>query len=182
MPNRGGALVLRTQGDVSNLTEAIRKEILSLDKDQLVPRVTTLTQILTDSIAERRFQTLLLALFSGTALLLAAIGLYGLMAYAVSQSTREIGVRMALGAQRRDVLKLVLGQGIKLVATGLLIGTVGALGSTQILAHQLFGVTAVDAATFGSVSALLVAVALLACYVPARRAMKIEPMAALRCE
>jgi putative ABC transport system permease protein len=182
MPHRGGALVLRAQGDASNLAAAIRKEILSLDKDQLAPAVTTMTQILGDSVGERRFQTLLLGVFSGVALLLAASGLYGLMAYAVSQSTREIGVRMALGAQRSDVLKLVLGQGVKLVLAGLLIGAAVALGSTRLLAHQLFGVTASDPATFLSVSTLLAAVAVLACYVPARRATKIDPMEALRYE
>ena len=116
------------------------------------------------------------------ALALASLGIYGLLSYAVSQRAREIGVRMALGAQSGDVVKLVIGQGMKLVLAGLFMGTAGALASTRILAHQLFGVTASDPATFVGVWALLAVVAVLACYIPARRATRIDPMEALRYE
>src|SRR5262249_8256564 len=135
MPNRSGVLVLRAQGNPKIINEAVREEILRLDKGQSKPTAKAMTEILADSVAERRFQTLLLGLFSGIALLLAATGLYGLMAYAVNQSTREIGVRMALGAQRGDVLKEVIGEGAKLVIPGLLFGALGAVGSTRFVAH-----------------------------------------------
>lgn len=182
MPEGGGVLVLRTQGDVHHLAGAVRQEMMGLDPDQGLLAVRPMTQILADSIAERRFQTLLLGLFSVAALLLAVIGLYGLMAYVVSQSSRQIGVRMALGAQKSDVLRLVLAEGLKLVMAGLLIGVGAGLALTRILRHQLFGVTASDPATFLSVAALLAAVAVLACYLPARRATMVDPMEALRCE
>jgi putative ABC transport system permease protein len=146
-----------------------------------VPDVRLMRQILTDSLAERRFQLLLLGLFAAIALVLASVGIYGLMAYAVAQRTHEFGVRMALGAQTSDVLRLVVFQGMRLVLIGLVIGLAWASALTRIL-NQLYGITATDPATFIGVSALLIAVALLACYLPARRATKVDPLVALRCE
>jgi putative ABC transport system permease protein len=124
----------------------------------------------------------LLGLFAGTAMILAAVGIYGLLSYSVSQRTHEIGVRIAVGALRRDVLKLVMGQGVRLAAVGLAAGVLGALALTRLMASLLFGVTATDPATFATVAPLMMAVVLLACFVPARRAMKVDPMVALRHE
>jgi len=135
-----------------------------------------------DSLAQRRFNMLLLAAFAGLALLLAAIGTYSVLSYTVRRRVQEIGIRMALGAQNRDVLRMVLGQGARLVFAGVVIGTVVALALTRLMASQLFGVTATDPLTFAGVALLLVAVALFACYLPARRAMQVDPMVALRYE
>jgi putative ABC transport system permease protein len=124
----------------------------------------------------------LLGLFAGTAMILAAVGIYGLLSYSVSQRTHEIGVRIAVGALRRDVLKLVMGQGVRLAAVGLAAGVLGALALTRLMASLLFGVTATDPATLATVAPLMMAVVLLACFVPARRAIKVDPMVALRHE
>jgi putative ABC transport system permease protein len=133
-------------------------------------------------MAQPRFQAGLLSLFGALALLLAACGIYGVLAYAVTQRQREIGVRMALGAQRRNVLSLVIGQGMKWVVTGAALGIAGALALTRVIRSLLYGVTPTDPLTFAGVSVLLVGVALLACYLPARRASRIDPMEALRYE
>jgi putative ABC transport system permease protein len=175
-------LVLRTKADPSSLAAAVRSEVWAIDKDQPIANIQTMERLLADSIERPRFNTLLLAIFSAIALLLAAIGIYGVMSYTVTQSTREIGIRMALGAQPRHVLKLIVGQGLVLALTGVGIGVAGAFGLTRLLATLLYGVTATDLPTFAGVSALLIAVAVLACYVPARRATKVDPMVALRYE
>ena len=135
-----------------------------------------------DSIAARRVTAWLLAAFSGTALLLAVVGLYGVMSYSVAQRTREFGVRVALGAEVRDLLQLVVGQGMKLVMVGLVLGVVGSLALTRVLSGFLFGVEPTDPITFAAVSVLLMLVAALACWLPARRATKVDPMVALRTE
>jgi len=176
------SLVVRTKVPPLALAETIRGEILKLDPDQPVSNVRTLEQIVDNAAGQRRLMFVLLGLFAGAALLLAAIGLYGVMAYSVSQRTREMGIRMALGAQRGDVVLQVMRQGLKLAILGVTVGLVGAFALTRVLAHLLFGVAPRDPFTFTEVAVLLVAVALIACYIPARRATKVDPMVALRYE
>jgi predicted permease len=179
---RGLSIVVRAGGEPDRLVAAIRREVLASDMDQPVPNVRLMKQILSDSLAERRFQMLLLGVFAVLALVLASVGIYGLMRYTVAQRTHEFGVRMALGAQTSDVLKLVLLQGMRLVLIGLLVGLAWASALTQILSSQLYGITVTDPATFMGVSTLLIVVTLLACYFPARRATKVDPLVALRYE
>jgi putative ABC transport system permease protein len=175
-------LAIRTQGDPMNLVRAIQQEIWSLDKDQAVYQVQTMERMIGASIGSRRFAMLLLSLFAGLALALGAIGIYGVMSYSVTQRTHEIGVRMALGAGARDVLRLVIRQGMWPVLLGVLIGLAGAFGSTRLMSGLLFGVSATDPLTFVVIALLLTIVAALACYIPARRATKVDPMIALRCD
>ena len=160
----------------------MRSEIQSLDKTVWLDHVTTVELWLRELGSHRRFQTSLLSLFAVVALLLAAIGIYGLMHHSVTQRTHEMGIRIALGAQPRDVLGLIVGRGMVLAVIGLGIGLAGALALTRFLSSLLFDVSATDPITFLSVSLLLAAVALLACYLPARRATKVDPMVALRYE
>jgi putative ABC transport system permease protein len=174
--------VVRTDGDPLAIVGAVRNEVRALDSDLPVDRVKTLDQYLTESVAQPRFNTLLLALFAGVAMILTAVGLYGVMAYSVTARTREIGLRVALGARRHDVLRLVISQGMKLTLIGVAIGLVAALALTRLMAGLLFGVTPTDPATFALIALLLVGVALLACYIPARRAARVDPMIALRFE
>ena len=174
--------MVRTIGPPLGLVEAIRKEILALDPDQPVSNIRTMEQAISRSLFDRRFTLTLLGIFAGAALGLAVIGLYGVMAYAVTQRTHEIGVRMALGAGRRDVLRLIAGQGLKLVLMGLGLGLVGALALTRFLKTLLFGVSPTDPLTFALIAILLTAVAMLACWIPARRATKVDPLVALRHE
>ncbi|HYY56582.1 MAG TPA: ABC transporter permease [Pyrinomonadaceae bacterium] len=174
--------VVRTKVDPLSLSESFRREVYALDKDQAVASVTTMEELVKAALARPRFNTLLLGIFAALALALSAVGVYGVMAYTVTQQTHEIGVRMALGAQSADVLKMIVGQGLKLIAVGLFIGVAGALLLTRLMSSLLFGVTATDPLTFAGVSALLAAVALLACFIPARRATKVDPMVALRYE
>jgi putative ABC transport system permease protein len=176
------SLVVRAKVPPLTLAETIRSEIFKLDPDQPVSNVRTLEQVVANSVSQRRMMFVSLATFAGSALLLAAIGLYGVMAYSVSQQTREIGIRMALGAQRSGVLLQLMKHGLKLIVLGLSGGLVGAFALTRVLAHLLFGVTPKDPFTFAGVAVLLVAVALIACWIPARCAMKINPIEALRRE
>jgi predicted permease len=175
-------LAVRASGDPARMLGAVRNEIRGVDPDQAVFEVATMEGLLAESIAKRRFVMLLLAGFAALALALAAIGVYGVMAYTVAQRTQEIGVRMALGAQSGDVLKLVVGQGMRLALGGVGAGLAAACGLTRMMATLLFGVRATDPLTFGSIALLLTAVALLACYIPARRVTKVDPMIALRRE
>jgi putative ABC transport system permease protein len=175
-------LVVRTSGDPAALAGAVRNAIWSVDKDQPISNVATMVQVIGASMAERRFAMTLFSIFAGLALVLAAVGLYGVLAHSVSTRTNEIGVRIALGAQKASIYRLVLSQGLYLTALGIGIGVAGAAGLTRFLESQLFGVTATDPVTFAAVPALLAAVALLACYVPARRATRVDPMVALRYE
>jgi len=176
------SLAVRTQRDPAEVTRAIRVELDAIDKDQPLENVRTMTQLVGSSVAQRRLSVQLLGGFAGVAMLLAAIGLYGVLAYSVTQRTQEIGIRMALGAQHVDVLKLVLGQGMTLTAIGILAGLAGALAVTRLMSSLLYDVKPFDPATFTGVSLLLTVVAFFACWLPARRATCVDPMEALRYE
>jgi putative ABC transport system permease protein len=175
-------LLLRSASDPSAVVSAVRQQVRELDARLPVYDVKTMHQVLSTAVARPRFVTFLLGLFAAVAVLLATVGIYGVMSYTVVQSTREIGIRLALGAQPFDILKLIVGQGLLLVLLGVLGGTAGALGLTRLMTSLLYGVTATDPLTFIGVAVLLVVVTLLACYLPARRATKVDPMVALRYE
>jgi putative ABC transport system permease protein len=174
--------VIRTSSDPAALAHAATEEIHKIDPNLPVIHVTTLDGLISDTVAPRRFSTVLLGIFAALALLLAAVGIYGVMSYVVSLRINEIGIRMALGAQPRDIWRLIVGRGAKLALAGVAIGLIGALALTRLLSSLLFEVRASDPLTFGAVALLLTAVALLACYFPARRAMRADPMIALRYE
>lgn len=176
------SLVVRTARDPVDLTRAVRGELDALDKDLPIENVRTMTQLVAASVSQRRLSSQLLGGFAGSALLLSVLGLYGVLVYTVAQRTREIGVRLALGARRRDVLKLVVGQGMRLVMVGVGLGLIAALGLSRVLQSFLFGIQPTDPATLAEVTALLSSVALLACWVPAWRAARVDPMVALRSE
>ena len=175
-------LVLRTKGDPAAVAGAVRQAVWSVDKDQPISHVRTMDQVFAAAISQERFQALLLGLFAALALVLACIGLYGVISYAVAQRTHEIGVRMALGARPRDVLRLVMRQGMSLTIVGLVLGIAIGSVATRVLSDLLYGVTARDPLTFVGVPILLLVVAFLACYIPARRATRIDPLVALRYE
>ncbi|HEY6154853.1 MAG TPA: FtsX-like permease family protein, partial [Candidatus Udaeobacter sp.] len=172
-------LAIRTTGDPAAFATTLRREVQALDKDQPIYNVRTMDDVVMNSLGTRRISMQLFAVFGIAALLLAAIGIYGVMAYAVTQRTQEIGIRMALGAQRSDVLGLVVRQGMALAAIGVVAGLAGAFSLTRVMAGLLFNVRPDDPATFLAISLLLVAVAFLACYLPARRAAKLDPVIAL---
>jgi len=179
---RQSSFVLRTTGDPLLLSTAIRNEMRQLDLSLPVRNLRSMEQLVSRSIAPQRFNLSLLSLFSALGLLLAAVGIYGVMAYSVSQRTHEMGLRMALGAQARDVLKLVVKQGMGLALVGVAVGLLASFALTRLMKNLLFGVSATDPATLAGVALLLTCVALLACYIPARRATKVDPLVALRYE
>ncbi len=174
------ALVLRTSVDPLSLGPAVRRVVQEVDKDQPVSDIRTMSEIVSAAVARQRFSMLLLGIFAAVALILAGIGIYGVMSYSVAQRTREIGIRMALGAQKSDVLKMTVGQGLQLVIVGVVIGLAAALVLTRVMSSLLFGVSATDPMTFVTISLILLGVALTASYVPALRSMKVDPVIALR--
>ena len=173
-------VVVRTSGSPESLLPAIRQRIREIDQELALANVRTMDQWLSNSAAQPRLNSVLLSVFAGVALLIAAIGIYGVLAYSVSQRTREIGLRMALGATPRSVLGLVVGEGMTVVSIGVGIGIAGGLALGRAVSSLVFGVTVRDPATFGGVAMILAAVALAACVIPARRAACIDPMIALR--
>jgi predicted permease len=182
VPARAMYVVLRSATDPSALAAAVKREIRDIDPDLPVYHVRTMQQLVDESLAHRRFSTLLLGLFAALALVLATIGIYGVMAYLVTQGTREIGIRLALGATGSRVLRLVVGRGLAIALAGVAAGLAGALALTRFLRTLLFGVPPTDAATFTAMALLLTTVAVLASLIPARRAARIDPMASLRSE
>jgi len=178
----GMTVMVRTASDPTSLLAPVRNEMRALNKDVPVFSVQTVTERIGGQLAADRMIAVLLSIFGAAALLLAAIGIYGVMGYSVAQRTHEIGIRIALGAEQRDILKLIVGQGLTLILIGAGLGLALALALTRVVENLLFDVSATDPLTFGVVVLLLMAVALLACYLPARRAMKVDPLVALRYE
>jgi putative ABC transport system permease protein len=174
------AFAVRTSGDPLSQVAAVKDAIYAVDKDQPVFKVITMEKLAAESITLRRVSMLLVGGLSTLALILAAIGAYGVMSYTISQQQREIGLRLALGAQASDVLKLIIGQGMKPALVGMIIGLIASFALTRLIKNLLFGISATDPITFAAVTLLLTVVALLACFVPARRATKVDPMLALR--
>jgi putative ABC transport system permease protein len=174
--------VIRTSGDPLSVGSAVRHEFESLDPQLAPSHVANMDQIIAGANARQNFNTLLLTVFASIALLLAAVGIYGLMSYGVEQRMQEIGIRMALGAAHRKIMRLVLGQGMRLAIVGTVLGLAGAYGLTRLLANFLFGVKPSDPLAFSIVAATLIVVTLVAAFVPARRAMRLDPVVALRQE
>jgi predicted permease len=178
----GMGAVVRSKGPQPGLFDAIRHSVQQVNSEQVVAGAQTMDEIISSSIASRRFSMILLGSFAGLALLLSSLGIYGVVSYLVGQQTREFGIRIALGAQPGDVMRLVLGDGAKMALLGVGLGLAAAFGLTRLMANMLFGVSALDPLTFACVAIVLTAVALVACYIPARRAMRVDPMVALRYE
>ncbi|HET9177600.1 MAG TPA: ABC transporter permease [Terriglobia bacterium] len=181
-PDDSMQLAVRTTAEPDSIVSAVRAQVRDIDPDQPLYHVAALQQVLSESLAPRRFNLLLLGIFALIALALATVGIYGVMAFSVTQRTHEIGIRMALGAQKGQVLRMVIGHGLKLAVIGIAVGIAGALALTRFLTSLLYGVKPTDPLTFVAVSMILIAVALAACYIPARRAAKVDPMVALRYE
>jgi putative ABC transport system permease protein len=181
-PQMGMTLVARTTVEPQEMAAALRKEVLAADKDQPVGSVAPIEQLVARSLAPWRFSMLLLGAFAALAILLASVGIYGVISYSVAQRTHEIGVRMALGARASDVLALVIGKGMGLVLVGIVLGLAGAFALTRLMTTMLYEISPTDAPTFVLIPLILAAVALAACAVPARRATKVDPMIALRYE
>lgn len=175
-------VVVRSTLPPDHLVPAIRRRLAAIDRDVPMVQVRTMDRVIADSVADRRLPMLIVSGFAAAALLLGAIGIYGIVAYSVAQRTQEFGLRMALGARRGDVARLVLGQGLRLALSGLLIGLLGSFAAARLIAGLLFGIGPYDPMTLGATSLVLLAVALLACYMPARRAARVDPMVALRCD
>ena len=178
----GMTVIVKGSGDPNQLMTSVRRQVAAIDPSQPIYNVRTMDEIRAQSVAPERLNLTLLSLFAGVALLLASVGIYGVMSYTVTQRTHEIGIRMAIGAQTQDVFKMVIGQGMKLVLIGVALGLAGAFGLTRLMTSMLFGVGPTDPATFASIAVLLAGVALVACYIPGRRATKVDPVVSLRYE
>jgi ABC-type antimicrobial peptide transport system permease subunit len=176
------AVYVRTEGNPAGLTQALRREVQAVDPNLPLFGEQTMETLVSTSLAQRRFAMRVVGLFGVLALFLAGIGIYGVMAYSVTQRTREIGIRLALGASRRSILSWLLRQGMRLTLIGVALGLVGALVLGRLLRGLLFGIAPTDVITYGGLTLLLAAVALLACYIPARRATQVDPLVALRYE
>ncbi|MBO0723828.1 MAG: FtsX-like permease family protein, partial [Blastocatellia bacterium] len=181
-PDNRMSFIVRAAGDPNALAAAVRHEILALDKELPIEQIATMDQLLSDSLQRQRLIAILLFIFSLIALLLAAAGIYSVMSYSATQRTHEIGIRMALGANRSDALKLIIGQGMRLAFIGIAIGLMGSLALTRLIETLLFEVKASDLLTYAAISLLIVVVSILACYLPARRAAQVDPLVALRCD
>jgi putative ABC transport system permease protein len=181
-PARGMFLTIRTASDPMSMVAAVRSQVSGLDKEIAATRVSTMEELVSRSVAQPRFVLLLLGLFAVLAMVLAAVGIYGVMSYSVTQRTHEIGIRVALGASSTDVLRMVVGQGLALTAAGVAIGVVGSLAITRVMESMLYGVGARDWETYVVITGLLGVVAVMASLIPARRATKVDPMEALRYE
>jgi putative ABC transport system permease protein len=176
------AFVIRTTSKPEGIIAAVRQTVESVDKDQPVYGIRTLESVMSEAVAKPSFRTFLLGIFAVVALILAMVGIYGVMSYSVTQRRHEIGIRMALGAQSSDVLKLVMKYGMALAFVGVGIGLAASFALTDVLSQLLFGVEPIDPLTFSFIALLLIGVSLLACWIPARRATKIDPLLALHCE
>ena len=175
-------VVMRAEGAAPAMWDAIRRVVQSQNRENIISNPLTMNEVMANTLAAQRFSMILLDAFAAVALLLASVGIYGVISYAVGQRTHELGIRLALGAQRQDVLRLVLGQGMKMALGGVALGLLAALGLTRLLDNMLYGVSATDPVTFTVIALLLAAVALLACFIPALRATKVDPLVALRHE
>jgi putative ABC transport system permease protein len=182
MPLSSMTVIIKGTSDPNQLLASVRQAVRQIDPDQPIYNPRTMGEIRAESVATERLNLMLLAIFAGIALVLAIVGIYGVMSYSVTQRTHEIGIRMAIGAQPRDVFAMILGHGMKLALIGIGLGLVGAFALTRLMASMLFGVEPTDATTFSAIAVLLTVVALLACYLPGRRATKVEPTVSLRYE
>jgi predicted permease len=176
------AVVLRTEGEPGAVMEPVRRAVEQIDPGEIIYSVETMNEVINNSFAARRLSMILLGVFASLALVLSCVGIYGVISYLVGERTHEIGVRMALGARRSDVLRLVLGEGVKMALVGVVIGIACALALTRLMSNQIFGVTAHDPLTFAGVALVLLMVAIAACYIPARRATQVDPIVALHYE
>ena len=174
------SLLVRSTLDSSNIAAAVRREVQAVDPGQPIYAVQTMNLVIENTVRDKSLNTTLMSVFAAVSLLLAVIGVYGVMSYTVAQHTREIGIRMALGAQPKAILKLIVGRGLVLVSAGVVIGVLASFGLTRFIEHMLFGVTSTDPLTFLMIVFLLGLVALLACLIPAQRAMRVDPIVVLR--
>ncbi|HSL55064.1 MAG TPA: FtsX-like permease family protein, partial [Pyrinomonadaceae bacterium] len=181
-PSGGMTVLIKGASDPNRLISSAREAVKAIDPDQPIYNPRTMDEIRAESVAPERLNLTLLSLFAGIALVLAIVGIYGVMSYSVTQRTHEIGIRMAIGARPIDVFKMILGNGMKLALIGVAVGLAGAFILTRLMATMLFGVEPTDAMTFGGITLLLITVTLLACYLPGRRATKVEPTISLRYE